>query len=228
MLVTGANRGIGLEFTKQYLNLKKRVIACCRDLSKAVELTELASNSDLLSIHEIDIRDQSKIDYLAKTLSSQTIDYLINNAGIYGERKVGLGSIDRKNFLDVMDVNCLGTLKVSEAFFEHISKSEKKIVVTISSQMGSITDNDSGGAYAYRASKAALNAVMRSFALDVQSYGINALTLHPGWVQTDMGGGNAFISPKESVSGMIAQIEKFGDKDLSQVFRRFDGKTVMW
>ena len=227
-LITGANRGIGLEFVRHFLDQKKRVFACCRDLDTATDLTAMANDNDLISLHELDVTDQSQIDGLAKDLSSQSLDYLINNAGVYGERKVELGSIERKNFLEVMEVNCLGTLKVSEAFLEQVGRSNKKIVATISSQMGSITDNNSGGAYAYRASKAALNAVMRSFALDAESYGIHVLTLHPGWVKTDMGGRHAFVSTRQSVAGMVEQIEKYGTKDQGEVFRRFDGKTIMW
>ena len=228
VLVTGANRGIGLEFVRQFTNLKKQVVACCRNVEQAKELNEFAQKNDSVSVYELDVTKQAQIDKLSKELSSQPIDYLINNAGIYGSRKVTLGSLDPENFLNVMEVNCLATLKVSEAFLDQLAKSQKKMLVTISSQMGSITDNDSGGSYAYRASKAALNAVMRSFAIDTSHLGVNVMTLHPGWVKTDMGGGNAFISTTESVLGMIEQIEKHGKNDHAQIFRRFDGKTIGW
>lgn len=228
VLITGSNRGIGLEFVKQFLAKEKRVIACCRRFKQAMDLQDLAKNNNLLSIYELDVCDETQIAKVAKELSPKPIDILINNAGIYGERRVELGNIERSNFLKVMDVNCLGTLKVAEAFAPHVGKSQRKIMVTISSQMGSITDNSSGGSYAYRASKAALNAVMRSFALDVQNIGIKAMTLHPGWVKTDMGGHNALISAKQSVTGMIEQIDRYGADDHAEVFRRFDGKTIQW
>jgi len=121
----------------------------------------------------------------------------------------------------------MGPMKVSEAFVEHVARSDLNTIVTITSKMGSIADNESGGAYPYRSSKAAVNAVMKSLAVDLRPRGITVVVFHPGWVATDMGGPSAPVGPDESVAGMIKTISKLKLSDSGK-FLNYDGKKVAW
>jgi len=226
-LVTGANRGIGLEFVKQLSASGMQVIACCRHPDSAVELQALAQQ-DIISVQPLDVTQQPQIDYLAKTLADQPIDLLINNAGISGTHNVTIANIDRDNFLSLMNTNCLGVVKTSEALLPQLKVSQDKLIVVIGSGMGSIGDNERGKSYAYRASKAAVHCVMRSFAIDVKEQGVKVLLIHPGWVKTEMGGDDALLSAQDSVSGMLQQIALHKADSHAEVLRRFDGGTIEW
>lgn len=228
ILVTGANRGIGLEFVKQYSQIDARIIACYRSIKNSDELVQESKKNARISLHQLDVSVQNSIDQLAKDLQGEKIDILINNAGSSGISGVTINNIDRENFLNLMNINCIGVIKTTEALLPHIESSNKKQVVVISSQMGSISDNSSGKSYAYRASKAAVHCAMRSLAIDVADRGIKVLLIHPGWVKTEMGGSNALINTEESVKGMLDQIQQYGPFDQAQVIRRFDGKTISW
>ena len=228
VLVTGANRGIGLAFTKQLSDLGLQVLACCRQPENASELQALATARKNITVYQLDVSNQQHIEHLAEELSDHVIDIVLNNAGVMGENGVTVGNIDRDNFLNVMSVNCLSVLKVSEAFLPHLGKSTDKLIVVISSAMGSISDNQSGRSYAYRASKTAVNSVMRSFAIDVNDKGIKVLLLHPGWVQTNMGGDSALLDADKAVSAMLEQIEKHKHNAQAEVLRRYDGGTMPW
>ncbi len=222
-LITGANKGIGLEFARQLKAKGFEVIGCCRDLSKAEALQAIADKTYLL-----DVTKDAEITELSQILKDKPIDLLINNAGISGISGVTIGNVDRVNFLSVLDVNCLSVIKVSEALLPNIQRSLDKNILVISSQMGSISDNNSGRSYAYRASKAALNAAMRSFAIDVEPLGVHVMLMHPGWVKTDMGGSEALVSVSDSVAGMLAEAERHFPNSHAEVIRRFDGGTVSW
>ncbi len=229
ILITGANRGLGLEFVKQLSASGMRVFACCRSPENATELQALAKQFDTISIYQLDVTQQAQVDHLTKELVNQPIDWLINNAGISGQSGVTIGNIDRDNFLSVMDTNCLSVVKVSEAFLLQLSKSEDKLIIVVSSRMASITDNSRGKSYAYRSSKAALNCVMRSFAIDVEEQGIKVILLHPGWVKTNMGGEDALTDTVTSVKGMLQQIDKHKAHSHAEVLRRFDGSDpIPW
>ena len=223
-LITGASRGIGLEFARQYVDLEWRVIGTCRDPRKADALGAIEGDID---VEALDIADHGQVQALAKSLKRETIDVLINNAGVHGPRPSRLGGIDYDAWADVFRINTMGPMKVSEAFVEHIARSDQKKIVTITSRMGSIADNESGGAYPYRSSKAALNAVMRSLAADLKPRGVTVVVFHPGWVRTDMGGPSAPIEPERSVESMIKVISRIKLSD-SGGFLNYDGAKLAW
>jgi len=179
-LITGANRGLGFEFARQYLADGWQVYAACRNPQSASELRRLADASDdKLQILALDVIDPVSIQAAAAKLDGQAIDLLLNNAGIGGPRGQGVGNIDYEAWAKVLDVNTMGPLRVSEAFVDHVAQSERKLIVTITSGMGSLADNTSGGAYAYRSSKAAVNMVMRSLAIDLAPRGIACVVINP-------------------------------------------------
>lgn len=228
IVVTGANRGIGLEFVKQLLNQNHHVIACCRQPENATELLKLKQTHDQLEVMPLDVTKLDSINNLAKSLKDVPIDWLINNAGISGKPGVTLGNIETENFLNVFHTNCVGPIQLADALLDNIKSSHDKLVITITSRMGSIADNDSGRSYAYRCSKAAVNMGMRSFALDVEKLGVKCMLLHPGWVQTDMGGAQAQVTCEQSVKGMLDVINKQGNTAHAEVLWRYDNETIPW
>lgn len=225
VLITGANRGLGLEFAKQYAADGWGVLACCRNLDNAQQLRAVANMHDNLQILALDVADFNQIDALALQLTNQPIDLLINNAGVYPDSAFGDTHYD--DWAQAFKVNAMASLKMAEAFVQHIAKSQLKKMATLSSKMGSIDDNTSGESYSYRSSKTAVNMVMKSLSIDLKPYGISVVTLHPGWVQTDMGGPNGLISAQTSVSGLRNVIENLNLENTGQ-FIAFDGKTVAW
>ena len=228
ILITGASRGLGLEFSRQLSLQGESVIATCRHPQRASVLQELAKKRQNLSIITLDVIDDQSIARLVEILGDSPIDWLINNAGIAGAQGVTIGNIERENFLNVMNINCLGAIKVCEALLPNLLKGEDKLIINISSYLGSISANQQGGSYAYRASKAALNCVMRSFAIDVATVGINVLVLHPGWVKTELGGPQAKIDAPTSVAEMLKVIEAHKTDSHAEIMRSYDGKTIDW
>lgn len=222
-LITGANKGIGLEFVRQLKNKGYYIFGCCRNPAKANELNELADE-----VIQLDVTNDNDIESLKQILNHRPIDLLVNNAGITGQSGVTIGNVDRENFISVLNVNCISVVKLSDALLPNIQSSEEKNILVVSSRMGSIGDNSSGRSYAYRASKAALNCVMRSFAIDVKAMGIHVMLIHPGWVKTDMGGENALVDVQTSVVGMLNQATKKFSKSYADVLYRFDGEVVEW
>ena len=228
VLVTGANRGIGLEFCRQYANAGYKVIACCRQPGEAGKLNALVDQYPFLSIFKMDVTDHAEIDKVAHELSSFRIDVVIANAGVYGDsRHHGFGNLDYGAWRKTLETNVLGVIKVAEAFTPYLKRSDSSLIAAVSSLMGSIADNNSGGSILYRSSKAALNAAMRTLAIDLERFGIGVLIFHPGWVRTDMGGPNALIDVETSVSGMIQQIKTF-KKSESGHFLKYDGTPLSW
>lgn len=228
VLVTGASRGIGLEFARQYALDGWRVYACCRNPARALRLKDLAAESrGRVRILELDMRDVDRILAVAKELQGEAIDVLINNAGLYGPRHEPFGSISLDTWLDVLRVNTIAPLKMAEAFVEHVGSSRKRIIASVTSLMGSIEDNISGGYYAYRTSKTALNMVNKSLSVDLRPRGITCVVLNPGWVRTDMGGSSAPTSVEESVSGMRSVIGRLEAGDSGGFFH-FDGEPLPW
>jgi len=224
-LITGANRGLGFEFARQYLADGWQVYAACRNPQSASELRRLADASDdKLQILALDVIDPVSVQAAAAKLDGQTIDLLLNNAGIGGPRGQG---VDYEAWAKVLDVNTMGPLRVSEAFVDHVAQSERKLIVTITSGMGSLADNTSGGAYAYRSSKAAVNMVMRSLAIDLAPRGIACVVINPGWVLTDMGGPHATLTTAESVKKLRRLIETLGPGQSGKFFN-YDGREYAW
>jgi len=229
VLITGANRGLGLEFAKQYGNDGWRVFACCRYPDRAEELTGLARASDgRLSLHPLDVSREPTISVLAEGLRGKAIDVLLNNAGIYGdENHDDFGKIDYERWAETFRVNVMGAMKVTEAFIDNVASSEKKVLAFMSSLMGSISDNGSGGSYLYRSSKAALNAIVKSLSIDLKDRGVKTVVLHPGWVRTEMGGENAPLLPPESIAGMRRVLDGLEAKDSGR-FLSYAGAELPW
>lgn len=228
-LITGTNRGIGLEFVRQYAEDGWHVIACCRQPAKAEKLNKIATQyPDHISIYALDMADHQQIDQLSQSLSGEAIDLLINNAGVYPPSDDGgFGSIDYTAWIETFQINTMAPLKMVEAFINQISNSNLKTIATITSKMGSIDDNQRGGSYIYRSSKAAVNMVGKSLAVDLKPRGIISVLLHPGWVKTDMGGQNALISTEQSVSGMRRVLSGMSLADSGKFFA-YDGQLIPW
>lgn len=224
VLVTGANRGLGLELSRQYAEEGWRVLAACRDPGQATALAALPRN---VTLHPLDVSDRQAARTLAEALGDEAIDLLIHNAGVYGPRDSELGHIDFAAWHDVLDVNLLGPLRVTEAFVQHVARSDLRRMAFISSKMGSIGANQAGGDYVYRSSKAGLNATVKSLALDLAPRGITVVTVHPGWVSTDMGGSRAPVSLPESASHMRRLFDRLTHADSGRFFN-YDGTELPW
>lgn len=229
MLITGANRGIGLEFVRQYAAEGWRVLACCRKPAAADTLGYLASQfPERIQVHALDVTDHRKIEQLSQILTGQPVDLLINNAGVYPpDRGDAFGRTNYAAWQHAFAVNTMAPLKMAEAFIQQISCSKHKTIVTITSKMGSIADNRGGGSYIYRSSKAAVNIAVKSLSIDLSSQKIIAVVLHPGWVKTDMGGPGALITAEQSVAGMRKIIDNLTLQDSGK-FYAFDGQVVPW
>jgi NAD(P)-dependent dehydrogenase (short-subunit alcohol dehydrogenase family) len=228
-LITGANRGIGLEFSRQYAADGWRVLACSRNPGKSDELNKLAAQySELIKVLALDVSDHAQIERVAQDLSDESIDLIINNAGIYPKSGGNsFGHTDYEEWMRVFRINTMAPLKMAETFATQLARSEPKTFVTITSKMGSIEDNSGGGSYLYRSSKTAVNMVVKSLAIDLQSVGITSIVIHPGWVKTDMGGPNALISTEQSVSGMRRVISNLSMGDSGKFFS-YDGQEIPW
>ncbi len=224
VMVTGAGRGLGFEFARQYAAEGWRVIATCRNFVAKAMLEEIPGTVD---VYEIDVTRDEDIAALKRSLGDRPIDVLINNAGIYGPRNAEFGHVDETVWHQVLSVNAFAALRLVEAFADNVAASDMKRIAAITSKMGSMTDNTSGGVYIYRSSKAALNALMRSVAIDLAPRGITTILLHPGWVHTDMGGPNALITPEQSVAGMRRVIAELTPAD-NGTFRNYDGAEIGW
>ncbi len=228
ILVTGANRGLGLEFTRQYAADGWRVFAACRSPDSAPELQRLAADSSgKIRVLGLDVTDTASARAAAAGLKGEAIDLLLNNAGVMGPRNERIGGLDYTAWAKVLDANTLGPMRVSEAFVENVAKSAHKQIVTITSGMGSVADNTSGGAYAYRSSKAAVNIVMKSLAIDLAPRGITCVVMNPGWVRTDMGGRGGTLSPAESITAMRSVIAALRQEDSGK-FLNYTGKAYPW
>lgn len=223
VLITGANRGIGLELARQYAASGWDVIACCR---KPKEATALAKIKGKIELKALDVAKSASITKLAAALKGRAIDVLLNNAGILG-RRVGFGKSESKEFLSLQQVNALGPLLMAEAFAGHVKKSKEKKIVAITSGLASITNVNEASSYAYRASKASLNMVIRKLAFDLKGKNIVAAAISPGWVQTDMGGKNAALKVEDSAAGIIQVIAGL-TVGTSGSFFGHDGKSIAW
>jgi NAD(P)-dependent dehydrogenase (short-subunit alcohol dehydrogenase family) len=236
ILLTGANRGLGLEFVRQYSKEDWRIHACARDPQAATELQGLAqATAGRISVHALDVLDFGAIDALAKRLGGTPIDVLLNVAGWMGSRSFAregvsvqqFGQSDYAEWETVFRLNAFAPMKMAEAFVEHVAASEQKKIVSLTTIMASKGRNTIGGFYQYRASKAALNAIMKSMAIDLGKRGIIATPLHPGWVRTDMGGPKADIDAPTSVTGMRKVIAGLTLEKAGR-FWAYDGTELPW
>ncbi|MFC3678457.1 SDR family oxidoreductase [Ferrovibrio xuzhouensis] len=223
LLITGANRGIGFELTKRYLADGWDVIACCRDPKAATALAALKGN---ITLEALEVTDDAAIDTLAAKYRDRPIDLLLNNAGIYGNRDGAKTISAFDSFRQVLAVNTVAPMKMALAFLPSLQKAKAAKIATISSRMGSISEGP-GGSYVYRTSKAAVNAAMHNLAMDIKGDGITVIVLHPGWVQTDMGGPSAAIDVATSGAGLKKVIDGVTIKDTGGFFN-YDGGTIPW
>ena len=221
VLVTGANRGIGLELVRQMRARGHQVIGTARKPEQAMELKETGAR-----VVQLDVTDSNSIRAMAEQLKGQRIDLLINNAGMLGHNAQSFAETDFDQVIATFDVNSLGPMRVTQALLPNILAGSGKTVIQISSTMGSIANN-SGGYYGYRASKAALNMLNKSLALELADQGITSVVIHPGWVQTRLGGENAAITVEDSVTGMVQVIAKLGPEDSGR-FLDYQGEELPW
>lgn len=226
LLATGANRGLGLEFVRQYAAEGWKVYAACRDPQKAVELGQFAAGNGRIEVLAMDVADGASVAAAAARIAAP-IDLLVNNAGVGSPKGQKLGSLDYAAWSRVLDINTLGPVRVTEAFLPNLERGGGKKVVTITSKMGSIDDNGSGGSYAYRTSKTAVNMAVKSLSIDLAPRGITCIVVHPGWVRTDMGGPSGLISPEESIAGIRRVIAGLTPADSGRFFN-YDGKPIAW
>jgi NAD(P)-dependent dehydrogenase (short-subunit alcohol dehydrogenase family) len=222
--VTGANRGIGLELVRQYAADGWTVVATCRRPDQAAELAVIGGD---VHVYRLDVTDFAQIEQLARALDGIAVDVLINNAGVYGPRVVPYDFVDYAVWAEVMRTNAMAPLKLSAVFSKHVARSQRRLIVAMTSNMGSITDNTSGGNYIYRSTKAALNAVTRSLAIDLRSKEITVVAVHPGWVRTDMGGSGAILAVDDSVRAMRDLFDRLTLRDSGR-FLRYDGTELAW
>jgi NAD(P)-dependent dehydrogenase (short-subunit alcohol dehydrogenase family) len=227
VLVTGANRGLGLGFVKNYLEKNINVVSTTRELKSSKELLALKEKfPNNLEIFELDLLKEGAGYALANFLGDRPIDILINNAGV-GSTNQHLQAVSPKPWLEVLKVNLIAPLMVTQSIIDNVKKGSDKKIYFLSSQLGSIADNTSGGMYIYRSSKTGLNQVVKSLSVDLKPQGITVVSLHPGWVKTDMGGPNAPVSIDESIEGMMQVIYSTDIRDTGR-FLNYDGKELPW
>lgn len=226
VFITGANRGIGLALTKLYLRDGWDVVACCRTPAQADDLLYLISDNPGLEVYQLDVTDNDAVNELAVELRDRAFDVLINNAGYYGPHNMGLGDLDLNEWRQVIEINTIAPLNIVQAFLPHL-KQARGTVVNMTSKMGSMEDNHSGGSYFYRSSKAALNAITKSLSIDLAVYGMKAIVVHPGWVRTEMGGPHGLIDTQQSATGIKQLIDNLDDKQNGGFFD-YQGNIIPW
>lgn len=224
VFITGANRGIGLQFARQYSAEGWRVIATCRDVVAADDLRRLEGD---VEIFPLDVTDRAAVENLAGQLSGATIDVLLNNAGVLLDYHAQLGSVDYEALEASFAINAMAPLHICGCFTNHVAASEMKVMASISSHLGSIDGIGAGSGYSYPASKAALNALMKNVAGDVAALGIKVVLFHPGWARTRMGGQSAAVDPGDSAAGMRRIIAEL-TAEQSGCFVTYQGDALPW
>ena len=221
ILITGAGRGLGLELARRFVELGWETLGTVRDPAKGAAMPK--GSQTLLC----DATDRSSLARLARDLSGKPIDVLFCNAGMFGKRKQTVGTVDYDTWAEVMRVNVLSPMACVEALVDNVAASARRQVVMMSSRMGSMGENAVGGEVVYRSSKAALNAVTKSLSIDLAPRGITVVAVHPGWVQTDMGGPAAALTPAQSVAGLAEVVLGLGPASNGG-FLNHDGTPIAW
>jgi len=221
VLVTGANRGIGLEYVRQLAARGYKVIGTARDPAEAEELAVVADR-----VEQLDVAVPESVATLGQRLEGVPIDILINNAGMFDRRDVSVEGVDFAVMAQVFAVNALGPLRVARELMPNLRSGKRRTIVNMSSELGSI-EHSNGRWYAYRTSKAALNQITRTMSVELAPHDFICVVLHPGWVRTDMGGSEATYSTQESVAGLVAVIERLGPGDNGR-FYDFRGTAIRW
>jgi NAD(P)-dependent dehydrogenase (short-subunit alcohol dehydrogenase family) len=224
LLISGASRGLGLEFVRQYAAAGWRVHATCRDPAQAVDLQAVQGD---VTIHPLEVTDKAALDRLVAELKQAPLDLVVANAGVTGPRGMEPELIDRESWMETLAVDTIAPLALVGAFKENLKKGRRKLAVALSSRLGSIGEDTTGGLYAYRSAKAGLNAAWKALAIDWQSLGIICVVLNPGWVRTGMGGPRADLAPEESVAGLRAVIDGL-TLQSSGHFLGWDGSEIPW
>lgn len=233
VLVTGANRGLGLEFARQYAVDGWNVLATARDPKSATELQALAKKYSTVRVLPLDLANEASIKELAGTLKGTPIDVLILNAGIYPREGQKIGQIDYQGWREAFEINVFGPMRATEALLANVASSERKQIAAISSSMGSLKAVQGGSvalagtSYQYRSSKTALNMAISILAKELEPRGISAVLFDPGWVKTDMGGPRAQLTPEQSISGM-RKVLAGNPKELVGKFLGHDGTPRPW
>ena len=225
VVITGANRGIGLELTKLFLRADKHVVATCRNPKGSIELQELA-DAGRLSVFQLEVTDSDSVTNFCDSLSGQTIDVLINNAGIMGGERQSIDDMVYDAWLQAFSVNTLAPFQLATRLIDNLKQAQRPRIVSLSSQMASL-NSKSVGSYAYRSSKVALNKVMQVLATELEADGIIVCPVHPGWVQTNMGGSTADITVQESASGLFQLISSL-TMEQSGRFWTWQGNEQPW
>ena len=227
ILITGANRGLGLEFVERYLESGDDVIATYRNEESSFDLINMRDERSNLKLLHLDVSSNKSLNSFAENLGDSTIDIFINNAGVYGPRNSSFENVNEENWIPAIKVNAIAPLLLTQLIIKNIRAGTDKKLIYITSKMGSIDDNKGGGAYVYRSSKTALNAVVKSLSVDLKNENIAVALIHPGWVKTDMGGPNALIERDTSVRGMT---EVISNLDISSTgnFYNYDGSIIAW
>jgi NAD(P)-dependent dehydrogenase (short-subunit alcohol dehydrogenase family) len=225
-LITGVNRGIGLELFKQYGEAGWNTLGTCRSLAAAEEASAIAGAHDKVTLYELEMTDYEALSALADTLRGTAIDVLILNAGVMGKESMKLGDIEAPDFRRVLEVNVIAQALCLQAFTPHVAASERRVIAGMSSVLASIERSD-GGRYSYRSSKAALNAIIVAASHDLRDQGIRTVALHPGWVQTDMGGPNATVTRADSAAGIRSVIDGLSEEDSGSFFS-YAGERLPW
>lgn len=223
VMITGANRGIGLGLTKAYLAKGYEVIATARNPENANDLNALEGP---LEVHALEVSDFEAVDALGEKLQGRPIDILINNAGVLGLPSQNFGEINFNDLRQTVDINSISPIKVAETFLPNLELGGQKKLVGLTSRMGSIGTMDEGY-LSYRTSKAALNAAMRNISKVLKNKGISVAVLHPGWVKTDMGSDAATTEVSESVEGLIRQIDALTLEETG-CYKDYLGETIPW
>jgi len=225
VVITGAGRGIGRRLVELYLDAGDQVVAGVRDPAAVRELQQGSGGGDL-EVCALDVRDGGSVQRLADALGGRRVDLLINNAGVMGGDRQSLDDMDYDAWRDALEVNTLAPFRVTTALLPNLARAPQPKIITLTSQMGSLSRN-SPGAFAYRSSKAAANKVMQVLALDLKARGMIVCPMHPGWVRTDMGGPNAAISVEDSARGLVEVIERLGMAESGR-FWTWDGAEHPW
>jgi NAD(P)-dependent dehydrogenase (short-subunit alcohol dehydrogenase family) len=220
-LVTGANRGIGLAFARHLSKRGDHVIATCRQPEKARDLAKLS-----VRVEQLDVADEKSIAALAGRIEGEPLDVLINNAGV-GDAGPMFGRLSMTDLEEAFRVNAAGPVALAQALLPSLRAGKRRAIVNLSSGLGSISENESGGWIAYRASKAALNQLTRAVAAELKRERFVCIAISPGWVKTDMGGSGAPLSPDESVAAMLEVIDRLEPSDTGR-FLDHRGKEVPW
>ncbi len=226
VLITGANRGIGLALAKAYAGRRDKVYAAVRATSDRTELDAFAEAArGWVEVIQMDVCDPAEIGRVKRRLEAEPIDVVINNAGVGGPDRQSATDMDYDGLAETLAINSIAPLRIANAFLPNVKAAKGKIV-TLSSQMGQM-QSASSDSLAYRVSKAAVNKLMRGLATELKPFGVPVLIVHPGWVKTEMGGEGAQLTPEESAAGVIKLIDKL-DIASTGKFLAWNGKELAW